>query len=412
MDENYLILSRKNLSTVSFAIGFPFGAAMEEINGATEVMTSHLFRNTAKMNEREFAIHLDKHGIVTFDSVTKTGMWLGMNTPPQNLDVALDAFNELLLENEFEADILSRIIQQQKGNLQQFDQIPQMRLFQRTRWEAAFGQSKVSRSSLGTLEGLDSLTVDGLEENYASVKQYQPQFVAVGIDIADNDFEAIEPTMHEFGTKSADVDLWDNSVEPLNVQVDKMANKTKNAYMGINLISHGHENEKNDDLVYKNVLAGGFSARFFTEIRDKRNLSYSTFVLNSKFPKFGLVTGGMDVRPDRAEEARDVALQIMKDVLNEDIREEEMNRALKAAQKTALFVSDSSQNYTGWLMQRRLTGQEWDLEKVRQNLIDAAEADWQENMLQYWKKENFSLAIAGEPGDAADTWKESVEKVL
>jgi len=412
MSENSLILSRSNLSTVSFALGFRFGAVDEPISGISEVLTSHMFRNTANRDENSLALHLDKYGLVTFSNVTKTGLWLGMNCPPQNLDVALSTFDEILFHPEFKEETTNKIVQQQKGGLAQLDQMPQIRLFQRTRWEAAFGDSKISRNTSGTAEGLDLVTPEELNKVYDELKKYSHEFVAVGINIDDTDFEQSISKFDELGRRRSNVELLNNDVKDLNKQVDKMSATTKNAYLGINLRSQGYGASKYEDTVYQNVLSGGFSARFFTQIRDDRNLSYSVFALNSKFHDFGLITSGMDVLPERAAEGRDLVLQIMKEVLTEEIPQEEMSRALKAAQRTALFVSDSSQSYVQWLVGRRLNEQETDLDTVNKEIQAASELDWQEKMLSYWKPENFSLGIAGEPGEAAENWEEAVEKVL
>jgi predicted Zn-dependent peptidase len=150
----------------------------------------------------------------------------------------------------------------------------------------------------------------------------------------------------------------------------------------------------------------------FVEIRDNRNLSYGAFSLNSKQKEFGLFTAAMDVTPARAPEAIEVALQVIKATLTEKIAEDELSRALKSAQKTALFVSDSSQSYTQYLMGRMMADLETDLDVINEKIVLAAQLDWQDTMLQYFTKNNLTLGIAGEPGDAEEQWGSIVEATL
>ncbi|MHA2504663.1 MAG: insulinase family protein, partial [Candidatus Kariarchaeaceae archaeon] len=163
MSQNSLIQSRDNLSTISLAVGIPVGAASEYSGGLTQVMTSHMLRNTKHKGEQELARYLDDNGIVPFSAVGKTIMYIGMNCPPQKVQQATDILEEILFQPEFKAETIAKITQQQKGGLQQLEQIAQARLFQRTRWEVAFGKSNITKIPTGTIEDLEKIDTESLE---------------------------------------------------------------------------------------------------------------------------------------------------------------------------------------------------------------------------------------------------------
>ncbi|MCY3415086.1 MAG: insulinase family protein [Candidatus Heimdallarchaeota archaeon] len=411
-DSSYVILPRSNLSTVSFALGLPIGAVNEPKGGIASLYMEHIQRNTKRMDEKVYAAHLDKYGIQTFDSVGKTTLFVGMSTPPKNLGTALAGFEEMLLEPEFNEGTLAKLVQQQKANLMQMQQIPNSMLFNFTRWKAAFGESNLTKTSIGTIEELDSITVDDLYAFHKSMFEYKPNFAAIGVNISETDFERFKPVLEKFGSKTNTTELYDKKVPIYHIVNDKMREKSMNSYMSVNMLSYGHDIIDESDAIFNNILSGGFSAKMFTEIREKRNLSYGPFSMNTKYNSVGLISAGMDVLPERSDEALKVTLEVMKDILKSKIDEKVLNRAIKSAQKTNVFVSDSSGSYTRWLISKLTSGTEWDLEVVKKRLHDAAESDWQETMLKQFKRENFTLAIAGEPGAAYDKFVEIVEEIV
>lgn len=411
-EENRVILPKSNLSTVSFALGLPLGAVNEPLSGITSVLLSHLQRNTLKMAEKEYADYLDKYGIRTFGNAGKTSFNIGMSCPPQHLDKAKAVFEDMILEPDFKKDTLQKLIQQQKGQLMQIQQMAQAMLFTFTRWKAAFGDSLLARSDMGTVEDLDKITVEELEKQHKQLFELEPKFASVGVDVTEKQFGSFETLFGKFGNKSPQVQLYGNKVEKYNTVVDKMVQKSMNSYLSINMLSNGHDVSTFEDAIFNEVLSGGFSGRMFTEIRDNRNLSYGPFSMNTKFKPLGLISAGMDVLPERSEEALKVTLELMRDVIHGSVDEGEMRRALKSAQRASVFVSDSSDNYTRWLIGRLNAGIEWDMEKEKKMLEEAAQSNWQEKMAKVFKPDNFTLGIAGEPGEAPEKFAAYVEEVV
>lgn len=410
--EQYAVLARQNLSTLSFAIGLPIGAVNEPIPGITSVMIKHLFRNTKKRTEAELADYYDKFGISTIGDASRTSSYLGMTLPPKNIETAENLFMEMVLEPEFDENITQNIINQQKGELMQLKQMAQQTLFNFTIWNAAYGDSLIAKSKYGTEEDLVKITTEDLYKYHSEIFKYKFNFASVGKGIKKEDFDILSPLLDKFGNTEFQDDLYNKKVEPYNTVVDKMHQKSMNAYLGINVYSLGNDDSKYEDIIFNSLLSAGSSSRMFREIRGKRNLSYGPFSMNNKIGKLGLITAGMDILPERSHEGIKVTLETMKSLLNDKIPEDEMRRAVKLSQRVNVFVSDTSSSYTSWVINKMNSGMGYDMEKEKEKINAASQSEWQEKMSKVIVPKNFTLGVAGEPGSAPDEFGKIVEEVL
>lgn len=409
-----VVLSKSNVNTISFAIGIPMGSALETHHGASSVLSSHLSRATEKYDENQLANLLDDLGISMMSSVSRTGFTLGMNVPPKNLEKAIDIYKEILLNPQFDEAITMRIVQQEKGGLQQIRSTPNSIMMNYTLYRAAFGDDPITRHPSGTEESLDSINPEILSDWHKDLLSYQPKFVSVGLDI--NEKMIMDAGMGEILDQFGNRTVVGLKIHPpqnkLRVELDKTDAPASNAYIALNMRSFSTKDSKYQDSLFNSILSGGFSSRMFTKIRDDKNLSYGPFSMNSRFSESGLITASMDVRPDRSVEALDTTVEIFQDVFDKPIESDELKRALKTALAVSVFVSDSSRAYTSFIISRLMKNEEWLLSRIKEDMLSISQSGWQADMKEFWRPENISLAVTGDGGDISDVFVEKMEAVL
>jgi predicted Zn-dependent peptidase len=102
--------------------------------------------------------------------------------------------------------------------------------------------------------------------------------------------------------------------------------------------------------VLNSVLGGGMSSRLFQEVRERRGLAYSVYSFGSSYSDagvFGLYAG---CSPSKAGQVAELMLAEFRRLAEEDVTEEELNRAvgqLSGASALALEDSDTRMSRLG-----------------------------------------------------------------
>ena len=390
-----IILERSNLQTISFGVALPVGSVSESIQGITSVLLTHLGRNTAKKNQEELADSFDSSGINPFEEAGRTVLFHGFTCPPKNFNKALELFIEIWSSPSFQDDILAPIISQNLGFIQQNRSAPDSLLQNYTRWNAAFGENKITLHPDGDPTTLPTITISDLEQRYREIKSYKPSIAIVGTGLNKKSInDGIESLYSYFGKKTSDPLIIDSSVKNLNNKLDKPDIPSSNSYVGINLIGGSKDALATEFSVLRALLSGGFSSRLFNEVREKRHLSYDVSAHQLTFRGGGFLSTILDVLPERSIEAIDTTLNILFDSLTNPVSSDEMNRALKSYLGFSVFLSDSSRTFTKYILSRQSVGLEWDLNTTKAELTNTASKNWQEPILRFWNKKNLSLAVA------------------
>ena len=414
VNENKVIISRSNLRTVSFGISIPVGSANEPIPGLTDIMITHLLRNTDKHSEKDFADLIDKYGIRAFSDVDRTSSMMGFKVPPQHLKKSLEIFTDVWQNPGFDQDNIGRLVQQQIGFLQEIKSTPEDIVTNYTKWHVAFGTDPITRHPYGTIEGLQDINVEKMIDWHKKVLQYAPNFASVGYDIDSSKYSnfGLDDLISLFGKKTDNDSPITPSANKFNIKIDTPEMESSNSYIGVNIRGRDPaENNYSEDL-YRSIISGGTSARMYNKIREELNLSYAPRLSDEKFTKGSLYTALMDVRPDRATEALEITVKLLHEALTQPIEKEELQRALKISQRIAVFVSDSSSSYTNFILDRLTSNREYDLKVIKIRLDEVSQQDWQSQMLEFWQKDNISLAVSGETGDLPQKWEEIMEQVF
>ncbi len=156
--------------------------------------------------------------------------------------------------------------------------------------------------------------------------------------------------------------------------------------------------------VASTVLGANMSSRLFTEIREKRGLSYYVHSAVDQFHDTGIFGAAAGVDPKRVEEAISVAAQEFHKLANGEkpVTAEELSRAKESMiGSTILSLEDSSAVAQFYGLKEVLTGKLETLEEVTKKIQAVTIEDVQKIVTQLIKKNEMRLALIGPYKDQA-----------
>lgn len=124
------------------------------------------------------------------------------------------------------------------------------------------------------------------------------------------------------------------------------------------VFSFGFKGYKNTDnknaaaAVLSAVLGGGMSSRLFSEIRERRGLAYYVRAGNSSYQDTGVFEVNAGVRTTSIEEALQVTLDVLREIMNSPVPEREMVKAKEFLKgHTTLYLEDNQARLDWYLEQ-------------------------------------------------------------
>jgi predicted Zn-dependent peptidase len=150
--------------------------------------------------------------------------------------------------------------------------------------------------------------------------------------------------------------------------------------------------------VASTILGANMSSRLFSEIREKRGLSYYVRSEVDQYHDTGIFGAAAGVDPERVEEAISVALQEFHSMTNGEkpVTKEELKRAKEhLVGSTILSMEDSSAVAQFYGLKKVLSGEIETLDKVLEKIQAIGKADIERVLARIVKKGEVRLALIG-----------------
>ena len=340
----------------AFNFLMPAGSATESPgkDGLTNVIESASYRGAGNYSARELSDALDGLGLsrgggAGVEFTTFGGATLGLYLPE-----ALQLYADILLRPRFEDWQAERDLAIQA--LQGLDDSPSSHTFYELRRH--YFTSGHRRSPMGTLEGLESLTLDDLQADHAA--RFQPQGAILAL--AGNfdwgqTIALVERLFSDWRGSAPAVGPTQVVSEPLwaHIPADKAQQQIAIAYQTV-----APDDARNYDYrLAMAILSGGMGARLFTEVREKRGLVYSVSASANGHRGFGYTLAYAGTTPERADETLQVTLGELRR-MSEGVSQEELDRA-RIKTLTSLIMQEESSRARAAALARDL----WILGRVR-----------------------------------------------
>lgn len=200
--------------------------------------------------------------------------------------------------------------------------------------------SPYNRDTLGTIEGLEALTHEGLVEWWNN--QAKPSGSV--ISIAGN-FDR-QRTIDQIVSLTSD---WDGTVDQPTAIGDPARGydhiEEESNQVQIMIVHDGPSQIHADTTLEKlaiAVLSGGMSGRLFTEVREKRGLCYSVSAAYRADKDRGVVSNYVGTTPERAQESLDVLMSEIHRLGEGNVTQEELDRAKTGFKSRLIFSGEST----------------------------------------------------------------------
>jgi predicted Zn-dependent peptidase len=203
--------------------------------------------------------------------------------------------------------------------------------------ENLFGDTPLGRPILGTVDSINSITRDQINEHYVS-RYTPPHLVVAAAGSLDHDV-VVELTRRAFG------DALSDSAEPAPPRVGGTSGYgsfgPSGAGTGVRLVSREIEQanlvlgceglSRTDDRrfalgVLNAALGGGMSSRLFQEVREKRGLAYSVYSFASQHADTGLWGIYVGCLPSKADEVLAICTEEVAKVMSGGLTDAELDR--------------------------------------------------------------------------------------
>ncbi len=324
--------------SVSWSLLLPYGPVLDppELEGLAGLTCEMTLRGAGTRDSHEFLYALENLGCETSEAVAHLHTGFGGSTLAGNLLPSLELLADQVLRPAFPEDQLEPAKQVLRQDIFSLEDDPARQLM--LELSRNFLPDPWGRSSLGTLETLDRITLDDVRDRHARLYQSKGAILSVAGRL---DWEMLRKAAENlFGnwTPRPVPEIKERSVGESRVHLPFESAQTQIgvAYPCAELRSPDYM------LAWSavGVLSGGMSSRLFDEIREKRGLCYSVYASYSTLRDRAGVYCYCGTGADRAGESLDVLLAEL-DRLRYGIDEGELRR-LKIRAKSILVMQQES----------------------------------------------------------------------
>ena len=339
--DNGLVLLAESMpwtEAVSCSMLIPYGPVLDkpEQTGLASLVCEMSLRGAGRHDSRGFLAALENLGCETSEAVSQLHTGYGASLLGTNLLPALELLADQIRRPRFPENQLEAAKQVLRQDIFSLEDDPPRRLMEELCRN--FLPDPWGRSSQGTLESIDALTIDDVRRSHT--RYFQPEGTIFSV-AGKLDWDKLQDKVGElFGDwQPRGFDL--PGERPVGNESVHLFHESAQTNIGV---AYPCEPLRSPDYMLAwssiGVLSGGMSSRLFDEIREKRGLCYSVYATYSTLRDRAGVYCYCATGADRAQESLDVLLEEL-DRLRYGIDGGELRR-LKIRAKTALVMQQES----------------------------------------------------------------------
>ncbi|MEO1200498.1 MAG: pitrilysin family protein [Pseudomonadota bacterium] len=364
------------LITMNFA--FQGGASQDpaDLPGVASMLSVLLDEGAGDYSALEFQERLEELAVrMNFDA-GRDEFYGELQAIVDVREEAFDLLRTALMDPHFEADAVERMRAALLARANR-DLSDPGRVAARAWAERVFGDHPYGRSSTGTVESLQAITIDDLRVMHERTFARSNLVISV---VGAIDAETLGLLLDQtFGGLPETAELM--SIEPVT---DYPEGFVENIEMDIpqTSIQFGRPGLMRDDpdfmaaFVANHILGGGsFSSRLFQEVREERGLVYSVFSALYALDNAGAFLGAAGTRAERANETIEVVEAEIARLIEEGLSAEDVEAAKDFLKGSYALRFTTSSSIATQLLQIQIEDLGIDYVNTRNDLIDAVTAE-------------------------------------
>jgi len=345
---NDLLIVTQHMSAVQSASMcwlVPSGAIFEDIHnlGTSSVCAEMLMRGAGELDSKAQADAFDHAGALRNISNSIRYMQLSASMIGKRIDESIGLLVDMVRNPKMLADSFAPSCELASAAIASLGDDPQ----QRTVLEARRRHlpSPYNRNTLGTIEGIESLTHDAMTSWWNEHAKPDGSVIAIA-----GNFDQ-QRTIEQIESLTSDWSGRVNQPEPTSTPERGYAHISDDSNQVQIIIVHDGPNEGHPDSMLEklviSVLSGGMSGRLFTEVREKRGLCYSVSASYRADKDRGVVSNYVGTTPERAQESLDVLMGEIMRINEGNVSEEELTRAKTGLKSRLIFSGESTSARAG-----------------------------------------------------------------
>lgn len=372
----------ENVSSAAVSILVPVGSVSDPggKEGATTVLAEMLHRGAGPYDNQAFSDEFEKLGTQASHSAGIETTVFSTTMLGENLPRAIELLGHTIRRPRLPEEEIDNAKQLALQELKSLEDEPASKVM--VELARVFYPSPFGRCQLGTIDGIESLTLKDLKDYFLS--QYLPSDVIVGVAGKFSWNDVITKFEKEF-------DGWDGSKSLLTPGpfgktsiTSHLPKETSQLQIALAYPSVSYEHP--DYYVARvavGVLSGGMAGRLFIEVREKRGLVYRVSASHSAARGRAAVFCYAGTTTERSEETLKVMVGELRR-LGDGVTSDELKRAKADLKSKIIMQSESSSARAS-----SLVGDYWNLKRVRsldeirEKIDSVTSADIQRHLKEY-----------------------------
>jgi len=340
---NGLVIITEPMSGVqsaAFRWLIPAGAVFEDIHnlGTSSVCAEMLMRGAAQLDSKAQADAFDHVGALRDVSNSIRYIQLSASMIGHRIDEALPLIADMVRNPTMSNDSFGPSRELAAQAIASLADDPHQRTALAARDRHL--PSPYNRNTLGTAQGVEALTHDGLVQWWNNHALPGGSVISIAGDIDH------QQVVEQIESLTLD---WSGSIKqpvPVGTPTRGYAHIDDESNQVQVMIVHDAPHEGHEDAVFEklviSVLSGGMSGRLFTEVREKRGLCYSVSASYRADKDRGVVSNYVGTTPERAQESLDVLMAEIMRIGEGNVTNEELTRAKTGIKSRLIFSGEST----------------------------------------------------------------------
>jgi predicted Zn-dependent peptidase len=320
--------------SVAFGIWVGVGSRDEDVKhaGATHYLEHLLFKGTRRRTALEISAEMDAVGGEMNAFTTKEYTCYYARVLDTDLPLAIDILSDMVtgsLITPRDVDAERNVVLEE---IAMNDDDPTDTVHEAFTAQL-FGDTPLGRPVLGTVESINSITRDQINEHYLA--RYTPEHLVVAAAGSLDHDVVVEQVRKAFGA------ALDRDAQPAPPRLGGEMASSAGAGAGVRLVSRGIEQAnlvlgceglaRTDDRRYalgvlNLALGGGMSSRLFQEVREKRGLAYSVYSFTSQHADTGMWGVYVGCLPSKADDVLAICTSEVEKVVAAGLTDAELAR--------------------------------------------------------------------------------------
>jgi zinc protease len=404
------LVADKTIPLIALKFSFAGGSASDSKGkeGLTHFLTGMLDEGAGPYNSAEFQARREDLAVKMSFDASLDHFEGTLQTLSKNRDAAFDLLKLALADPHFDQSAFERVRQQFLIGARGNDEDPE-RISSNAWMKAAFGGHPYARDSEGTVQSIAAITPEDLKARHKQLFTRKGLLISVVGDIdEDNLKQLLDQT---FGAlPNTDPPPAPADVSPADGPVIRVIDRD----IPQSIITFGHEGIRRDDkdfiaaYVMSFILGGGgFGSRLTDEVREKRGLTYGIGAGLYPLEHAGVFLGSVGTRNDKAKEAIDVTVEVMRRFVEEGPTAEELEEAKTYLTGSYALRFDSNAKIADQLLSIQEDDLGIDYIAKRNDLIDAVTLeDIKAQAKRIIHPDRLIITIVGKPAGVAATANE------